>query len=98
MNLAEAMQVALPPQPVQRVSGRLPRAEPNLLAHEDVEGGEPTVLVMKPGSDGFYRLTPLQWQILKLFDGKRPFSQVASECQSLTGTRCSEEEARELAD
>lgn len=98
MNIVEALEVALPPLPPQRLSGRLPCAEPNLLAHEDVEGGEPTVLVMKPGSDGFYRLSPLQWQILKLFDGKRSFSQVASECQNLVGTRCSEEEARELAD
>ncbi|HKW24405.1 MAG TPA: efflux RND transporter periplasmic adaptor subunit [Terriglobales bacterium] len=98
MNIVEVLEVALPPLPPQRVSDRLPCAEPNLLAHEDVEGGELTVLVMKPAADGFYRLTPLQWQILKLFDGKRSFSQVASECQNLVGTRCSEEEARELAD
>ena len=98
MNIVEALEVALPPLPPQRASGRLPCAESKLLAHEDVEGGELTVLVMKPGSDGFYRLSPLQWQILRLFDGKRSFSQVANECQNLIGTRVSEEDARDLAD
>ncbi len=98
MNIVEALEVALPPLPAQNRQKRLPRLEPNLLVREEVEGGVPTILVMKPGSEGFYRLTPRHWQIVQLFDGRRSLEQVALDVQSTTGTACDEDEVRELAD
>lgn len=97
MNIVEALEVALPPLPAQRAHGRLPRMQPGLLAREDVEGGVPTVLVMKPGSDGFYRLSPQQWRLFQLFDGRRSLPEIAEQFQRSTGIQCSEEEVRELA-
>jgi len=98
MNIVEALEVALPPLPARHAPKRLPRVEANLLAHEDLEGGVPTVLVMKPGSDGFYRLSPQQWELLQLCDGRRSLAQIAEQFQGTTGTQCAEEDVRELVD
>ncbi|HEV2114956.1 MAG TPA: HlyD family efflux transporter periplasmic adaptor subunit [Terriglobales bacterium] len=97
MNLAEALQVALPPLPASHASSRLPRLTDNLLTREEIDTGVTTVLVMKSGSDGFYRLTPRQWQIARLFDGKRSFAAVAEQAR-LHRIQCDETEVRELAE
>jgi putative peptide zinc metalloprotease protein len=98
MNLAEALEVALPPPPLQRVRLLRPRVDDNVLAREEVEGGVRTVLVMRAGSDGFYRLTPHQWQLLRLFDGKRSLAEIAGEFEKSTASRCTEDEVRDFAD
>ena len=98
MNILRTLDMALPEIRERRVQQVLPRMEPTLIAREHVEEGITKFFVLKPKSDGFYRLDPEQWRLLQLFDGKSSFEQIAANYTEATGMECSEEQVREFFD
>jgi putative peptide zinc metalloprotease protein len=98
MNIIRTLDMALPEIRERRAQHLLPRMEPSLIGREHVEDGVCKVLVLRPKGDGYYRLTPEQWRLLQLFDGKRSFLEIARKYTEATGEECSEEQVREFAD
>ncbi len=97
MNIVRALDVALPELHAQRKLQLLPKMERSLIAREHIEAGTPTVIVMKPKSDSYYRLTPDEWMVLKLFNGQRSYQEIAELFQEQSGMTCSEEDIRTFA-
>ena len=97
MNILEALDISPPELPGQGPK-KMPRLNPDLIAREQLEYGARIVMVMKPKSDGFYRLTPEQWALLQLFDGERTYGQVADLCREQLGVAYEEEQIREFAE
>ncbi|HKC72467.1 MAG TPA: HlyD family efflux transporter periplasmic adaptor subunit [Terriglobales bacterium] len=77
MNLAEALNVALPELPAPSSQRRYPRLHPNLIAREHLEEGTPMIYAIVSGADEVYRLTPQQWQVAQLFNGQRSYEDIA---------------------
>jgi putative peptide zinc metalloprotease protein len=96
MNLAEALNAALPERPAR--TGRIgyPKVDPGLIWHENRDDGQPTVVAMIRGRDSFFRFPPEQWKIIELFDGKRSWDDVADLYAELYGTRFDPDDLREF--
>jgi putative peptide zinc metalloprotease protein len=95
MNLTEALDAVLPELPQARLSrSHPPRLDPELIVHESVLDGEPIVGVLKRGKNAYFRLTPFQWQLLKLFDGHRSYEEISELFSSQNGSCVSPEEVR----
>ena len=77
MNLAEALNAALPDLPVRRARVGYPKLDPATIHHENIEDGEPVIVAMIRGEKGMFRFSPQQWQIIELFDGTRSWEEVA---------------------
>jgi len=100
MNLAEALNVALPEAPVRTVvsKDRLPRVDPNLIVNEQTQDGKLMVMVLIPSTRRIYPITPEQWDLLSLFDGMRDYAEVASIQTSRTSMLYTEDYVREFAE
>ena len=98
MNIIRTLDMALPEIRERRVQQILPRMEPSLVAREHVEEGVRKIFVLKPKENGFYRLSPEQWQLLQLFDGKSSFQEIAAKYSEISGEECSEEQVRDFSD
>jgi len=99
MNLSEALDAALPEMPITRLArSRPPCLDPNLVVREDLVDGEPMLGVMQRGKNSFFRFTPLQWQILQLFDGARTYLEIAELHTAQTGMPISADEVRSFAE
>ena len=99
MNLSEALDAALPEIPKARSSrSQPPRVDPDLVIHETVLDGEPIVGVLKRGKNNYYRLLPIQWELIKLFDGERSYAEISEIFKSQTGTSMEPDEVRSFAE
>jgi len=96
MNIVEALNVALPEIPA-RVKHRLPRMNPRIIAREQIEEGQPMMMVLVPEMHQYYRLTPEQWALLQLFDGSRTYQEVAEMFSAQTSIAYTPELAQEFA-
>src|SRR6266496_3742811 len=76
MNLAEALNAATP-DIVRPRRDRFYRLDPALVAREQIENGEPMVMVFKRGNGNLYRFVPAIWEVLQLFDGSTSFDEIA---------------------
>src|SRR5271170_1385801 len=97
MNIVEALNVALPEIPA-RARRRLPRMNPQVIAREQIEEGQPMMMVLVPEMHQYYRLTPDQWTILQLFDGNRTYQEVADAFSAQTNIAYSAQLAQEFAE
>src|SRR5271170_984916 len=97
MNIVEALNVALPEIPA-RARRRLPRMNPQVIAREQIEEGQPMIMVLVPEMHQYYRLTPDQWALLQLFDGNRTCPEVAEAFSDRTSIAYSAELAQEFAE
>ena len=77
MNLTRALNVALPDIPAREILQRVPRIEPGVTFREHIEDGERIVRVYFPSTGLMYRLTWAQWNLARLFDGKRSYAAIA---------------------
>ena len=77
MNLAEALNAALPDLPARRAREGYPKLDPATIHHENIEDGQPVIVAMIRGEKGMFRFAPEQWQIIELFDGNRSWEDVA---------------------
>jgi len=98
MNILRTLDMALPEIRERRAQQVLPRMEPTVVAREHVEEGVRKFLVLKPKGGGYYRLTPEQWRLLQLFDGKSSFAEIAAKYTKEAGEECSEEMVRDFSD
>lgn len=96
MNLAEALNAALPDLPARRVRAGYPRLNPALIAQENIDDGERVVVAMIRGEKGMYRFTPEQWQIVELFDGNRSWEEVSELVAERHGVRYEPDDLREF--
>ena len=97
MNIANALNAALPELPERMVKRGVPKLDPRVIAKEQIEGGKPTVLAKLPGADNFIRLEPSQWILLRLFDGERSYAEISEQVTAEAGVPYSEENVREFA-
>ncbi len=96
MNLAEALNVALPELPgVATAHKRLPKVDPSLIVKEQTQDGVPMVMVLIPSSRRYYPMTYEQWNLLSLFDGTRTYDEIAAIHKSRTSVLYTAEDVRE---
>lgn len=99
MNLVEALDAALPEIPRERLSrNRPPQLDPDLITHETVLDGEPVIGVLQRGKNNYYRFSPSQWELARLFDGQRSYEEVAEIYSSQTGAVVGAEQVRAFAE
>ncbi len=96
MNLAEALNAALPELAARRAPVGYPRLHPSLIYHENIEDGETVIVAMIRGEKGMFRFTPEQWQIIELFDGKRSWEEVAELLAERSNVRYDADDLREF--
>lgn len=97
MNIVRALEVALPELPERIVRQTLPKLDPRVIAKEHIEKGKPVVLTKMPGTDLVFRFSPLQWQLIQMFDGSSSWEEITTRFTHETGTAVSEEDVKELA-
>ncbi len=98
MNLAEALNVALPELPRVTASlKRLPKVDPNLIVKEQTQDGKAMVMVLVPSTRRYYPLTHDQWSLLALFDGERSYEEIAELYTSQTSVLYTEQYVRDFA-
>jgi putative peptide zinc metalloprotease protein len=98
MNLAEALNSALPELPVHQVrSKRPPKLDPKLIAQEQIEDGVPVVVAHIRGTTDLYRFSPEQWKLMQLFDGIRDYAEISEELRRKTGMEFGPDDVREFA-
>lgn len=97
MNIVRALEVALPEMPERIVRQTPPKLDPRVIAKEHIENGEPTTLVKLPGSDLVFRFSPLQWQLIQMFDGRSSWAEISTRFEEQTGTAVLEDDVKELA-
>ncbi|HZP17118.1 MAG TPA: HlyD family efflux transporter periplasmic adaptor subunit [Terriglobales bacterium] len=96
MNIVRALDVALPELPERVVRNIPPKLDPGVIHKEHLENGEPVIIAKKPGTEFVFRLSPLQWRLMQLFNGNRSYAEIAELFLHETGTRVSEDEIKEL--
>ena len=97
MNIANALNAALPELPERAIKRSLPKLDSRVIAKAQIEAGRPTVLAKLPGADNFIRLEPPQWVLLQLFDGERSYVEISEQVSNQTGIFYSEDAVREFA-
>lgn len=97
MNIVRALEVALPELPERVVRRTPPKLDPAVISKEHIERGEPIILAKMPGSDLVFRFTPIQWTLIRMFDGVRSPADIAEEFLRETGTAVTEDDVKELA-
>jgi putative peptide zinc metalloprotease protein len=98
MNLAEALNAALPDLPGPRRRTGYPKLDPALVHRENVEDGEPVIAAIIRGTDKIYRFPVDQWKIIELFDGIRSYEDVAEAHAERHGVLYGAEDLREFAE
>jgi putative peptide zinc metalloprotease protein len=99
MNLAEALNVALPELPrVATAHKRLPKVDPTLIVKEQTQDGVPMVMVLIPSTRRYYPMTYEQWDLLSLFDGTRTYDEIAAIHTSRTSVLYTADHVREYAE
>ncbi len=96
MNLAEALNAALPDLPARRAREGYPKLDPALIASENVEDGQPVVVALIRGRDQIFRFSPQHWRIIELFDGVRSWEDVAELHAQRYGDRYGADDLREF--
>jgi putative peptide zinc metalloprotease protein len=96
MNIVRALDVALPELPPQIVRKIPPKLIANVVAKEHIEKGKPVVITKAPGSEFIFRFSPLQWQLLQMFDGVSTHDEIAERFGAETGTPLTGDDVREF--
>jgi len=97
MNLAEALDVALPELPARRASRSFPRVHPKLVGRVHIEERVPIVMAHIPGTSDLYRFSPEQWALVQLFDGQRSYEEVSQQYLAEHGVEFPPEDVQEFA-
>jgi putative peptide zinc metalloprotease protein len=97
MNLSEALDAALPEIPKNQLRRKNPpQLDPELIVREDTLDGEAVVVVYQRSTTNIYRFPPIQWELVRLFDGQKSFEEISQEFSS-TFAPMTPEDVREFA-
>lgn len=97
MNLAEALNSALPELPARRAADTYPQVHPELIVREDVEQGQPLFLALIRGTNKLFRFSPEQYALIQLFDGTRSYEQVSEAFEAQTNLHLPAADIQEFA-
>jgi putative peptide zinc metalloprotease protein len=97
MNLAEALNSALPELPARRATDGYPQVHPQLIVREDIEQGQPIFSALIRGTNSLYRFSPEQLKLVQLFDGKRSYEQISEQYEAQTGLHIPSSNIQEFA-
>ncbi len=98
MNLAEALDNALPELPVRSARERPPQLDPSLIVHEEPdENGNPIFTILARGTNAVYRLGREQWELALRFDGQRTCEQIREDILNEGGGDVAVAELRQFA-
>src|SRR5258707_13829622 len=98
MNLTRVLNVALPEIPVRSLAQSCPRVDPGAVYKEHIENGEAVVRVYVTSARGMYTFPSQNWALIRPFDGKRSYDEIAGVYSGDTGFNYSEEQVWEFAD
>jgi putative peptide zinc metalloprotease protein len=97
MNLAEALNSALPELPARKTAEIYPQLHPQLIVREDVDQGLPIFSTLVRGSSNLFRFSPEQFKLIQLFDGKRSYEEISALYLEQTGLYVPAADIREFA-
>jgi putative peptide zinc metalloprotease protein len=97
MNLAEALNAALPELPAKTGRVGYPKLDPQTIWADNIEDGKPVVVAHIRGKDLVYRFPPEQWKLVELFDGERSYDDVAEAYYQQHGVLFNADDVREFA-
>ncbi len=97
MNLAEALNAALPELPAKKTQSGYPKLDPRTIWAENIEEGRPVVVAHVRGKESLFRFPPEQWKLIEFFDGQRSYNDVAEAYRELYGVQYTVEDVREFA-
>ncbi len=97
MNITRALNAALPEIPARLLAQLCPRADPEIVAQEHLENGQPVVRMYVPSAESMFKFPPQNWALIQLFDGRRNYEEIAEVYSQQSGNQYSAEEVREFA-
>jgi putative peptide zinc metalloprotease protein len=97
MNLAEALNAALPELPAKTARVGYPRLDPRTICAENIEEGQTVMVAHIRGTEALYRFPPDQWKLIELFDGQRSYEDVVEAYRAKYGVQYTAEDVREFA-
>ncbi|MCU1287289.1 MAG: hypothetical protein JWO13_3639 [Acidobacteriales bacterium] len=78
MNLTQVLNVTMPEPPAARMHESYPCAHPNMIARDHHEReGHMIHVIIPDGPSHFFRFSKQQYELIKLFDGKRSYAEIA---------------------
>lgn len=98
MNITRALNAALPEIPARTLALRCPRIDPDLVAREHLEDGQPVVRVYVPSAESMFKFPRQNWALIQLFDGRNDYDEIAALFSQQSGHRYSTPEIREFAE
>jgi putative peptide zinc metalloprotease protein len=98
MNLTRVLNNALPELPARVLSERPPRIDPGANFREHIEEGKTVIRAYIPSAKSMFTFQPPNWKLAQLFDGKRPYKEVAEIYSREMGVQYSVEQVREFAE
>jgi len=97
MNLTRVLNNALADIPARKLSESYPRLDPGTTFREHLEGGIPMVRIYVPSAAGMYTLDRSEWELAKLFDGKRSYEEISKIYSQQNSVQYDIETVREFA-
>jgi putative peptide zinc metalloprotease protein len=97
MNLNQALNVALPEIPARTLAQRYPRMDPSYTFKKHLENNVMMVRLYIPSTGLMYSFPEQNWNLIKLFDGKRTYEDIAAEYSAENGTAYGADAVREFA-
>jgi putative peptide zinc metalloprotease protein len=78
MNLTQVLGETIPAPPSARMTESYPRAHPKLIARDHYEReGHMVHIIVPDGPSHFFRFSKQQYELIKMFDGRRSYKQIA---------------------
>ncbi|MGD0469155.1 MAG: HlyD family efflux transporter periplasmic adaptor subunit [Terriglobales bacterium] len=97
MNIAQALDAALPEMPERAIRRDKPKVDPRVITAEHIENDRPIIIAKLPGTEFVLRFIPEQWKLIQLFDGNRSYQEISELSAEATGAFFSEDDVREVA-
>jgi len=97
MNLNQALNVALPEIPARTIAQRLPRLDPEVTFKKHLEDGQVLVRLYAPSTGLMYTVPEKNWNLIRLFDGKRSYEEIAAVYSAENGLQYDAQEVRDFA-
>ncbi len=98
MNLTQILNVTLP-EPPTRLREKFPRPYPSMIAKDHFEReGHMVHVILPDGPSHFFRFSAVQFELIKLFDGRRSYQQIAEIFTQQQRVRYTEDFVRTFAE